>query len=138
MQSSKSSFFFFNDTATTEIYTLSLHDALPISSLMDVVEADARVHADPFQRPLVLREEAQLGGQQPVIDVRRREIVREDRGAVREPFLVVDHACVRTVVSVPVVIAPDLHGMAPRDVGHRAPDAPFILVPGLISPGAAV
>ena len=24
--------FFFNDTATTEIYTLSLHDALPISS----------------------------------------------------------------------------------------------------------
>jgi len=23
-------FFFFNDTATTEIYTLSLHDALPI------------------------------------------------------------------------------------------------------------
>src|SRR2546429_5924606 len=27
-----SSLFFFNDTATTEIYTLSLHDALPISS----------------------------------------------------------------------------------------------------------
>src|SRR2546427_5455307 len=27
---SDSSFFFFNDTATTEIYTLSLHDALPI------------------------------------------------------------------------------------------------------------
>src|SRR2546430_10113255 len=26
------SFFFFNDTATTEIYTLSLHDALPISN----------------------------------------------------------------------------------------------------------
>src|SRR5438034_1973243 len=26
------SFFFFNDTAPTEIYTLSLHDALPISS----------------------------------------------------------------------------------------------------------
>src|SRR3712207_7149870 len=27
----RSAFFFFNDTATTEIYTLSLHDALPIS-----------------------------------------------------------------------------------------------------------
>src|SRR5260370_20586411 len=27
------SFFFFNDTATTEIYTLSLHDALPIYTL---------------------------------------------------------------------------------------------------------
>src|SRR3989449_4732275 len=31
-------FFFFNDTATTEIYTLSLHDALPIS----VVKAPLR------------------------------------------------------------------------------------------------
>src|SRR2546422_11723153 len=29
-------FFFFNDTATTEIYTLSLHDALPISILGQV------------------------------------------------------------------------------------------------------
>src|SRR5258708_8880759 len=30
-QPQDSYFFFFNDTATTEIYTLSLHDALPIS-----------------------------------------------------------------------------------------------------------
>src|SRR2546429_3965425 len=29
-------FFFFNDTATTEIYTLSLHDALPISLICGV------------------------------------------------------------------------------------------------------
>src|SRR5258707_7554258 len=29
-------FFFFNDTATTEIYTLSLHDALPISRYPDM------------------------------------------------------------------------------------------------------
>src|SRR2546429_7270363 len=29
-------FFFFNDTATTEIYTLSLHDALPILAVVDV------------------------------------------------------------------------------------------------------
>src|SRR2546422_5207084 len=28
-------FFFFNDTATTEIYTLSLHDALPISATLN-------------------------------------------------------------------------------------------------------
>src|SRR5258705_8601935 len=32
--------FFFNDTATTEIYTLSLHDALPISSLVSVNTSD--------------------------------------------------------------------------------------------------
>src|SRR2546425_7129921 len=30
------SFFFFNDTATTEIYTLSLHDALPICPAVDL------------------------------------------------------------------------------------------------------
>src|SRR2546430_13712688 len=35
-------FFFFNDTATTEIYTLSLHDALPISPLCLTVERDMR------------------------------------------------------------------------------------------------
>src|SRR5260370_19991197 len=37
-------FFFFNDTATTEIYTLSLHDALPIydvqSATVDVLQAE--------------------------------------------------------------------------------------------------
>src|SRR2546426_12269854 len=34
-------FFFFNDTATTEIYTLSLHDALPISRrLLEILVPD--------------------------------------------------------------------------------------------------
>src|SRR3989475_13006805 len=31
-------FFFFNDTATTEIYTLSLHDALPISHYHELTQ----------------------------------------------------------------------------------------------------
>src|SRR5258708_27465839 len=34
-------FFFFNDTATTEIYTLSLHDALPISRFNSVLKIEA-------------------------------------------------------------------------------------------------
>src|SRR2546430_13149476 len=33
-------FFFFNDTATTEIYTLSLHDALPILLMVFVITND--------------------------------------------------------------------------------------------------
>src|SRR6266516_7933070 len=33
-------FFFFNDTATTEIYTLSLHDALPIARPQPLVHLD--------------------------------------------------------------------------------------------------
>src|SRR3712207_7261136 len=35
-------FFFFNDTATTEIYTLSLHDALPILLTSSPTDAPAR------------------------------------------------------------------------------------------------
>src|SRR6266446_10512959 len=38
-------FFFFNDTATTEIYTLSLHDALPISRSTPTVGARRNVGA---------------------------------------------------------------------------------------------
>src|SRR2546429_9200953 len=35
-------FFFFNDTATTEIYTLSLHDALPIFFLLNLLDFHSR------------------------------------------------------------------------------------------------
>src|SRR3712207_6564096 len=61
------SFFFFNDTATTEIYTLSLHDALPIYpvtqheyrlSQLDTLEAESihvfREVAAELERPVLL------------------------------------------------------------------------------------
>src|SRR5258708_10214752 len=35
--------FFFNDTATTEIYTLSLHDALPISEIKERVDYELSI-----------------------------------------------------------------------------------------------
>src|SRR2546430_10898136 len=50
-------FFFFNDTATTEIYTLSLHDALPIFADVEIVNIfersegpDIRFETDGFGR----------------------------------------------------------------------------------------
>src|SRR2546430_11824929 len=43
-----STFFFFNDTATTEIYTLSLHDALPIS----LRHRGRRRAGSPAQQPI--------------------------------------------------------------------------------------
>src|SRR3989442_12882229 len=45
------SFFFFNDTATTEIYTLSLHDALPIYMFRDDHAARARPQAQETLSP---------------------------------------------------------------------------------------
>src|SRR2546430_9037753 len=53
-------FFFFNDTATTEIYTLSLHDALPISRVTFTVVAthaalvNVKLSAIVIGSPLVL------------------------------------------------------------------------------------
>src|SRR5256885_5622443 len=44
-------FFFFNDTATTEIYTLSLHDALPIYSRRLSMKSTMRVY---WLTPVVL------------------------------------------------------------------------------------
>src|SRR2546430_17653894 len=49
------SFFFFNDTATTEIYTLSLHDALPICRHRVEVGVQRRWELnDPDRQRLVL------------------------------------------------------------------------------------
>src|SRR3712207_7283831 len=60
-----SCFFFFNDTATTEIYTLSLHDALPICQRRrhekQLVDA-AAVHVDDFDLPPVDVEAFAFGG----------------------------------------------------------------------------
>src|SRR5256885_12306191 len=59
-------FFFFNDTATTEIYTLSLHDALPISAGAPVYlrcradgpgQADLHASVEPMPRILRRRSE---------------------------------------------------------------------------------
>src|SRR3712207_7375609 len=76
-------FFFFNDTATTEIYTLSLHDALPIFG-------DAGVHLDVVRRRRPVGEqvvevsvavggEAQVAGahEHPVAGLRSEEHTSE-------------------------------------------------------------
>src|SRR5438876_8715212 len=54
-------FFFFNDTATTEIYTLSLHDALPIS-VIDIgyrVIALGRWAERPFNVRIVIEQRSE-------------------------------------------------------------------------------
>src|SRR3712207_9382830 len=62
--------FFFNDTATTEIYTLSLHDALPICP-------GPRDPRDRARRPLHVRPRARAG------DALRRHLPAASRAAAR-------------------------------------------------------
>src|SRR3712207_7249725 len=52
MSTALSCFFFFNDTATTEIYTLSLHDALPIFD----PERDQPQHRGEAEHRVVVRQ----------------------------------------------------------------------------------
>src|SRR2546429_7256511 len=66
-----SHFFFFNDTATTEIYTLSLHDALPISypGLFVPIQFEGRTLVDGFVTAPVPVEGVLLLGADVVIAV---------------------------------------------------------------------
>src|SRR2546426_4592426 len=68
---SSSSFFFFNDTATTEIYTLSLHDALPISAHVPLLRRVApcsagRRHGVRAAAGVALRRRVRAVGDQAV------------------------------------------------------------------------
>src|SRR3989449_8303702 len=62
-------FFFFNDTATTEIYTLSLHDALPISIQTVQDELGERL---AFLKPRNRLLEAQRLEQRTLFDMEMR------------------------------------------------------------------
>src|SRR6266498_5885570 len=68
-------FFFFNDTATTEIYTLSLHDALPISS--DPVSRGQRVglltHLDGPPPAWAVQEETRPNDR--IVDATRADVL---------------------------------------------------------------
>src|SRR2546426_2318727 len=62
--------FFFNDTATTEIYTLSLHDALPISTVLPAHRAQSPPRR--FSRRGRSRRRRSRGGPSPPGSLRRR------------------------------------------------------------------
>ena len=75
---------FFNDTATTEIYTLSLHDALPICK--------STVHKDITDADRLLRIDPELAAKaRHILDINKSE--RHIRGglATREKYLHLPH-----------------------------------------------
>src|SRR3712207_8205834 len=64
-------YFFFNDTATTEIYTLSLHDALPICRRRRAARRQAAPSVGPRRRSLGLRLCLEAAGAAPLVLVAR-------------------------------------------------------------------
>src|SRR4051794_41334784 len=60
LRSSLSSFFFFNDTAPTEIYTLSLHDALPILRIKSKWTAEPLFRSYELNRSGLLAENEKI------------------------------------------------------------------------------
>src|SRR2546427_9104993 len=88
--------FFFNDTATTEIYTLSLHDALPISAqgIVVLVEHEGRDVA------LLVDE---LLGQQPVV-IKGLEANFQKVAGVAGPTILSDGG-VALILDVPGLVA---------------------------------
>src|SRR2546430_12137783 len=95
-------FFFFNDTATTEIYTLSLHDALPIS-LGDRGASDDRRVQPPGRDP----ESGATADRSGDLDGRR---VQLHAGATR------------------IRVRPDVHQLGGQD--DREPGSPDRTGPG--------
>src|SRR5256886_17470457 len=75
-------FFFFNDTATTEIYTLSLHDALPISEDSSGYPDCRPEYYRVFQELIRVgtRPETQIAIVTPVITLKKSEIIQRGIG----------------------------------------------------------
>src|SRR3712207_8342519 len=76
--------FFFNDTATTEIYTLSLHDALPISDEQGLRLLRQPRRAGPVGHRCLSRGQPDaLRRGTRMVQPRRRAAVRRDRKSTR-------------------------------------------------------
>src|SRR5258707_10319056 len=98
-------FFFFNDTATTEIYTLSLHDALPICSLTTTIRLSGAAAAQasatgelqgyifvPSPARATLRYPAEARVLRPVLEERVLDYPFEDRTDRKSTRLNSSHA----------------------------------------------
>src|SRR3989454_7087501 len=96
------SFFFFNDTATTEIYTLSLHDALPICSAEECA----------FQQVLAIKY---------VVDIQLRTNYRAADGERIPGTRIDDEVRIHVGVLVEVEQAPSIRRIRIAAVGETGP-----------------
>ncbi|ESE43085.1 integrase, partial [Shewanella decolorationis S12] len=90
------SFFFFNDTATTEIYTLSLHDALPILGKFAKAETQAASVVKALQKNGAIRSLVTAKNYTDAL-TRVGRFVKEQRLSLREltPEMAVNYLNIR-------------------------------------------
>ena len=95
-------FFFFNDTATTGIYTLSLHDALPIFDPAILMLDEAASALDAESERLVQAAIERLKGTRTILIVAHRlsTIMRADRIFVLEAGRIVETGTLEELLSV--------------------------------------
>src|SRR2546429_4758639 len=105
-------FFFFNDTATTEIYTLSLHDALPISYLEEELEFSVREKGRERHLPIIRKLLGWDGGTGTTCEAAAREF-----GLTRERVRQIVRAWISRLAGEKAVL---LH-RAIRFIARRAP-----------------
>src|SRR2546430_13424093 len=94
----RSVFFFFNDTATTEIYTLSLHDALPIYvkvggsnyNIVVLEVPDCRTHRDYVDRKSTRLNSSHSQISYAVFCLKKKKTSRPSPPAPRPPALRAD------------------------------------------------
>src|SRR5256885_14807603 len=129
-----SSLFFFNDTATTEIYPLSLHDALPIwVGLGHLRRGDRRLepraHAPLVRREVVVRQRALLADpEQHVHALGRHALNGRDAGAVEAELQDVRGLLGAGQLGVERLVAPAAEPRGPLDFDEkvRAPAPPAV------------
>src|SRR4051812_49784083 len=83
-------FFFFNDTATTEIYTLSLHDALPILHLLSPAGRQRRPDRSRGKRGRLSRSEEHTSELQSHVNLVCRLLLEKKKHRTYDGDLLVD------------------------------------------------
>ena len=104
--------FFFNDTATTEIYTLSLHDALPIAKLAREAEIAYATMALVTDYDCWREEDEAVSVEMVIENLQKnatnaRMVVREAvRRLQAEPFESIAHSALKTALFTRLDVAP--------------------------------
>src|SRR5258706_7209772 len=104
-------FFFFNDTATTEIYTLSLHDALPICfpGAFRAEQVDEVLHRAELELPDVERSEEHTSELQSLTNIVCRLLLeKKNYMMISESAEDIDN-CYNVMICVHITFCSNVH-----------------------------